>query len=59
MAETTRAVPAPLPDVQTSDLERVLQSVDGNKARAAKSLSISHSRLYRILQGSSDSAQNT
>ena len=51
-------MPAPLPDVQTGDLERVLQSVDGNKARAANILAISHSPLYRILQESSASAQN-
>jgi DNA-binding protein Fis len=51
-------VPAPLPDVEISNLERVLQSLDGNEVRAAKILSISHSRLYRILQESSASTQN-
>jgi DNA-binding NtrC family response regulator len=49
----------PLADVQRRHIERVLQSVDGNKARAGEILQISRSSLYRILQESSDSPRNT
>jgi transcriptional regulator with PAS, ATPase and Fis domain len=49
----------PLADVQRRHIERVLQSVNGNKARAGEILQISRSSLYRILQESSDSSQNT
>ena len=50
---------APLADVQRRHIERVLQSVDGNKARAGEILQISRSSLYRILQESSDPSGNT
>ncbi|MGA3317927.1 MAG: sigma-54 dependent transcriptional regulator [Candidatus Korobacteraceae bacterium] len=48
----------PLADMQRRHIERVLQSVDGNKARAAEILQISRSSLYRILQQSSDPSGN-
>ena len=49
---------APLAETQKRHIERVLQSVDGNKARAAEILQISRSSLYRILQDSRDAAAN-
>ena len=49
---------APLADLQRKHVERVLHSVDGNKARAAEILKISRSSLYRFLRESSDSPEN-
>jgi DNA-binding NtrC family response regulator len=52
------AMLAPSDDMQETHIEYVLQSVDGNKARAGEIPQISRSSLYRILQESSDSSQN-
>ena len=49
---------APLADVQKRHIERVLLSVNGNKARAGEILQISRSSLYRIIQESGDSSPN-
>ena len=49
---------APLNDIHRRHVERVLQSVDGNKARAAEILKISRTSLYRLLREAGDSSGN-
>lgn len=49
---------APWAEIQRRHIELVLQSVDGNKARAAEILQISRSSLYRMLRESSDGSRN-